>query len=66
MEVGKQIDTYPQRSGPFRREGFLSCHTVRPAQDPPCDIETSPLPVKGCKIDTYAQRSGPFRREGFL
>jgi hypothetical protein len=30
------------------------------------NMETSPLPVKGCKIQAYARRSGPLSREGFL
>ena len=29
-------------------------------------METSPLPVKGCKIQAYARRSGPLSREGSL
>jgi hypothetical protein len=29
-------------------------------------METSPLPVKGCKIPSYARRSGPLSREGSL
>jgi hypothetical protein len=29
-------------------------------------VETSPLPVNGCKIWAYARRSGPLSREGSL
>jgi hypothetical protein len=29
-------------------------------------METSPLPVKGCKIQACARRSGPLGREGSL
>ena len=29
-------------------------------------METSPLPVEGCKIQAYARRSGPLSREGSL
>ena len=29
-------------------------------------METSPLPVKGCKIEAYARHSGPLSREGSL
>jgi hypothetical protein len=29
-------------------------------------METSPLPVKGCKFSAYARRSGPLSREGSL
>jgi hypothetical protein len=39
---------------------------LRPAQKFFTFMETSPLPVKGCKILSYARRSGPLRREGSL
>jgi hypothetical protein len=39
---------------------------LRSAQEYFTYIETSPLPVKGCKILAYARRSGPLNREGFL
>jgi hypothetical protein len=39
---------------------------LRPAEEFFTHIETSPLPVKGCKIYAYAWRSGPLSREGFL
>jgi hypothetical protein len=37
---------------------------LRPAQEYFTFMETSPLPVKGCKI--YARRPGPLNREGSL
>jgi hypothetical protein len=39
---------------------------LRPAQEYFTHMETSPLPVKGCKIYAYARRSGPLSREGSL
>jgi hypothetical protein len=39
---------------------------LRPAQEYFTYMETSPLPVKGCKISAYARRSGPLSREGSL
>jgi hypothetical protein len=36
---------------------------LRPAQELFTYMETSPLPVKGCKIYAYARRSGPLSRE---
>jgi hypothetical protein len=36
---------------------------LRPAQELFTYMETSPLPVKGCKIQAYAGRSGPLSRE---
>jgi hypothetical protein len=30
------------------------------------NMETSPLPVKGCKLWAYARHSGPLSREGYL
>jgi hypothetical protein len=39
---------------------------LRPAQEFFTYMETSPLPVKGCKILAYARRSGPLSREGSL
>jgi hypothetical protein len=39
---------------------------LRPAQEYFTDIETSPLPVKGCKSSIYARRSVPLSREGSL
>jgi hypothetical protein len=39
---------------------------LRPAQEFFTYMETSPMPVKGCKIWAYAPRSGPLSREGSL
>jgi hypothetical protein len=39
---------------------------LRPAQEFFIYMETSPLPVKGCKILAYARRSRPLCREGSL
>jgi hypothetical protein len=39
---------------------------LRPAQEYFTSMETSPLPVKGCKIWSYARRSGPLSVEGSL
>jgi hypothetical protein len=39
---------------------------LRPAQEYFTYIETSPLPVKGCKILAYTRRSGPLSRDGSL
>jgi hypothetical protein len=39
---------------------------LRSAQEYFTYMETSPMPVKGCKIWAYARRSGPLSREGFL
>jgi hypothetical protein len=36
---------------------------LRPAQEFFTYMETSPLPVKGCRILAYARRSGPLGRE---
>jgi hypothetical protein len=36
---------------------------LRPAQEFFSYMETSPLPVKGCKIYAYARRSGPLSRD---
>jgi hypothetical protein len=53
---------------------MLSCNEIvgwffnvlRPAQEYFTYMETSPLPVKGCKIQAYGRRSGPLSREGSL
>jgi hypothetical protein len=39
---------------------------LHPAQEYFTYMETSPLPVKGCKISAYARHSGPLSREGSL
>jgi hypothetical protein len=39
---------------------------LHPTQEYFTYMETSPLPVKGCKISAYARRSEPLSREGSL
>ena len=57
------ILSYPKDRHPRPTEGF---DHLRPAQEFFTYVETSPLPVKGCKIWAYVRRSGPLSREGSL
>jgi hypothetical protein len=51
---------------PNKNSDWLILTVLRPAQEFFTCMETSPLPVKGCKIWAYARRSGPLSREGAL
>jgi hypothetical protein len=65
----KQIITYTKKKKKGKEKNWLIdwlFTVLRPAQEFFTYMETSPLPVKGCKILAYARRSGPLSREGSL